>query len=98
MGMMFFYKFLVDMPRIFGLFTIFALPIIYCYRGFDNGMNLQSIHTSYGKYSIANLGMDSIKENQFPIELEHFSIYCPYGHIQNASLSVHTVGTDSNDD
>ena len=92
-GMMFFFKYLYDMPKIFLLYAILASPIIYCYRDFTpKGMDLKSIDTTFGRFSIANLGMDSIKENQFSLELSRFSLSCPFGRISSAIISVHNVG------
>ena len=52
---------LLNMPRLFCLFCVLVIPIIVVFRIGGDIDYTYDVDTSYGKFSIANLGFDSAK-------------------------------------
>jgi len=71
------------MMGLFFILTIVSLPIILLYKGGEGVDSDFDAKSSFGHYSIANLGMDSVRCTTIPFELKKFDLTCPYGKISN---------------
>jgi hypothetical protein len=74
-----FKEFLYKMMKLFFILALLSGPII-CLYGTGNGYNEDSTTKSlFGKFSIANLGMDSVRCTSQRLGLEKIELFCPYG-------------------
>jgi hypothetical protein len=80
-GLNIFKKQLMEFPKLFCFFLILTLPIIIIYRIGDDVDYVLNAHTTFGGFSIANLGMDSVKCKTAPFAMEEAHLACPYGRI-----------------
>ena len=76
LGMSSYRSFLGSMPKVFIGLSFLVAPIIYMY-----GQNNMIAIKGYAKYSIANLGFDSIRCDSSPFSLGVMLLSCPYGQI-----------------
>ena len=90
-GLNIFKAYLEDMRNIFCLLAFSSIIVIYIYstgNGIDTALNVQSV---YGKFSIANLGMDSVHCKIIPLLLDKVHLECPYGYLTELKPNFYGV-------
>ena len=70
-----------DLRGMMLILTIVSIPIIVIYRT-GNGINFHlEVKSIYGKWSIANLGFDSVHCTLIAFGFKEQALTCPYGSI-----------------
>lgn len=69
------------MPKLFCLFFILSIPIIALYRNNSVIDYELDVDTNFGKFSLANLGMNKKQCSMVPFSIGYDHITCAYGTI-----------------
>ena len=67
------------MRTLFFIVLLIALPVLFIYR-LGDGIDWNfAVKSTFGEFSIANLGMDNIQCTMIPFILDKWELTCPYG-------------------